>query len=72
MVHYTKGFGIYPKRDGDALLASEQGRVWSVLMVWKAHTGYAVKNGLSSARPKTGRPVRSLSKGWWDKSKGSA
>lgn len=57
-MRYTKG--IYPKRDGDALLASEQGRIWSVLMVWKARTGYTVKNGLSRARPKAGRPARSL------------
>ena len=53
-----KGFAICPKGDGDALLASEQ--VWSVLMTWKAHTGYAVKNGLSSSRPKAGRPMRGL------------
>lgn len=32
MERYTKGYGICPKGNGDALLASEQGRVWSVLM----------------------------------------
>lgn len=60
MVRYLKELGIYPKRDEDALLDSEQGSVWSMLMVLKMHTGYTRKNGLRRARLKAGRPVRSL------------
>lgn len=55
-----KGYGIYPKGDGDVLLASEQGGVLSVLTVLKTRSHYIVKNGLRGSRLKAGRPERSL------------